>query len=75
MKNIKIFLIFMIQIYKIYISPFLPASCRFHPTCSEYAIVAIEKFGIIKGLKLSIKRILKCHPFNAGGYDPVSNDV
>ena len=65
----------MIQIYKIYISPFLPASCTFYPTCSEYAIVAIEKFGIIKGLKLSIKRILKCHPFNAGGYDPVSNDV
>ncbi len=45
--------------------------CRFYPTCSEYAYEAIDKFGVKKGFILSIKRVLRCHPFNAGGYDPV----
>ena len=57
--------------YKKYISPFLPPSCRFYPTCSEYAYQAVLKHGLIKGLLLGFVRILKCNPFCQGGYDPV----
>jgi len=61
-----------IKIYQKFISPLKGvSSCRFYPTCSQYAIDAIEKYGIIKGSFMSIKRILKCHPFHPGGYDPV----
>ena len=67
----KKFLIFLIRIYQKTISPLKPPSCRFYPTCSQYAIEAVTKYGGIKGTYLSIKRILKCHPFNPGGYDPV----
>ena len=64
-------LAFMIVFYKRAISPhFLPV-CRFYPSCSTYALESIKKHGAIKGLFLSIKRILKCHPFHKGGYDPV----
>jgi len=49
----------------------LPNSCRFYPTCSEYAVQAVEKYGVLKGLYMGIKRVLKCHPFHPGGYDPV----
>lgn len=52
-------------------SPSVNNTCRFYPTCSEYAHEAIDKFGIKRGLVLSIKRVLRCHPWNAGGYDPV----
>ncbi|GFR35087.1 membrane protein insertion efficiency factor YidD [Thermobrachium celere] len=65
------FLIFIIKLYRKYISPLKPPSCRFYPTCSMYAIEAIEKYGVIKGGYLSLKRILRCHPLNKGGYDPV----
>ncbi|MCX7951226.1 MAG: membrane protein insertion efficiency factor YidD [Clostridiales bacterium] len=65
------FLIFLIKIYRKYISPLKPPSCRFYPTCSMYAIEAIEKYGAVKGSYLAIKRILRCHPLNKGGYDPV----
>jgi len=64
-------LIFIIRIYKKYISPLFPPSCRFYPTCSVYAIQAIEKYGAIKGSIKAIYRILRCNPFNKGGYDPV----
>ncbi len=64
-------LIFIISIYKKYISPLFPPSCRFYPTCSVYAIQAIEKHGAIKGSIKAIYRILRCNPFNKGGYDPV----
>ncbi len=64
-------LIIIIVFYKKYISPLKQASCRFYPTCSEYAIEAIEKYGCFKGIFLSFKRLLKCHPYHAGGYDPV----
>ncbi|MGS2720960.1 membrane protein insertion efficiency factor YidD [Paraglaciecola aestuariivivens] len=61
----------LIKLYKIVLSPLLGPTCRFHPSCSSYAIQAITEFGFIKGSWLSIKRILKCHPFNDGGYDPL----
>jgi len=63
--------IFIIRLYKAFISPLLPPSCRFYPTCSEYAVEALGKHGITYGLYLSVRRILRCHPFCDGGYDPV----
>lgn len=69
----KIF-IYFIKLYKKNISPIfhnLGFDCKFYPTCSEYATQAIEKYGVLKGCFLSIKRILKCNPFSKGGYDPL----
>lgn len=57
--------------YKKRVSPFLPKACRFFPTCSEYAIQSIEKHGIVVGLRLMFLRVMKCHPFHSGGFDPV----
>lgn len=68
---IKNILLGAIKLYKYAISPLLPDSCRFVPTCSEYSAVAIERYGTVKGSYLSLKRILRCHPFHNGGYDPV----
>lgn len=65
-------LLFALEIYRRLLSPFLPNSCRFTPTCSCYAKEAVERHGALKGSYLSVKRILKCHPFHPGGYDPVS---
>ena len=67
----KIFLIFSIEFYQNWISPLKSPTCRFIPTCSNYAITAIEKYGALKGSILAIKRLLKCHPLHKGGYDPV----
>lgn len=64
-------LILCIRFYQIFISPLKPPTCRFYPTCSAYAIEAIQKKGPMKGTWLAIKRIAKCHPFHPGGYDPV----
>lgn len=61
----------MILIYKKYISPLKKPCCRFYPTCSTYALQAIEKYGALKGVFLSTKRILRCNPLNKGGYDPL----
>jgi len=61
----------LIRFYQRFISPVKPHMCRFYPTCSTYAYQAIEKYGVLKGGKLAVKRVLKCHPFNPGGYDPV----
>jgi putative membrane protein insertion efficiency factor len=61
----------LIRLYRRHISPGLPPSCRFSPTCSEYALEAVEKYGALKGGWLSLRRILRCHPFRRGGYDPV----
>ena len=61
----------MIRGYKKYISPALPNACRFSPTCSEYAMQALEEWGVIRGLGLAIWRILRCNPLCKGGYDPV----
>ena len=60
-----------LQLYKTFLSPFLPSSCRFTPTCSEYAAQAVEKHGAIRGTWLGTKRILRCQPFCKGGFDPV----
>lgn len=61
----------LIAIYRGAISPYTMPSCRFIPTCSQYAMEAIEKYGALKGSWLAIRRLLKCHPFHKGGYDPL----
>ncbi|NJN86035.1 MAG: membrane protein insertion efficiency factor YidD [Leptolyngbyaceae cyanobacterium SL_7_1] len=61
----------LIRGYRTLISPLFPPTCRFHPTCSQYAIEAIERFGVWRGSGLAVRRIVRCHPFNSGGYDPV----
>ncbi len=60
-----------IRFYQRFASPLLPSSCRFQPTCSVYAVEAIERFGLARGGALAVRRILRCHPFNPGGFDPV----
>jgi len=62
---------FLIKVYRYAISPILPSSCRFYPSCSEYAIEALGKYGLLKGSWLTLKRIARCHPLSAGGHDPV----
>jgi hypothetical protein len=61
----------IIRAYQYVISPYLAPSCRYSPTCSEYAIEAFQQFGFIRGLILSVRRISSCHPWHRGGYDPV----
>ena len=68
---IKTILVSLIRFYQLCISPMLGKNCRYYPTCSQYAIEAIEKKGIFKGWWLAVKRICRCHPWHAGGYDPV----
>lgn len=63
--------IWIIRCYQKFISPIKPGKCRFYPTCSSYAIQALEKYGFFKGTYLTTKRILKCNPFHPGGYDPL----
>jgi putative membrane protein insertion efficiency factor len=62
----------MIRFYRKHISPLKNPSCRFYPTCSQYALEAIDKYGALKGSFMAVKRILKCHPYHKGGYDPVN---
>lgn len=61
----------LIKLYQRFISPLKKPCCRFYPTCSRYAYMAIEKYGLVKGGYMTIKRLLKCHPFNDGGIDEV----
>jgi uncharacterized protein len=63
--------LFLINFYRMYISPLKPRVCRFYPSCSQYTYEAVERYGIVRGLYMGMKRILRCHPFNPGGYDPV----
>lgn len=63
-----------IKLYQRLISPLLPPSCRFVPSCSQYSVEAITHFGFVKGGWLAVRRIARCHPFNPGGYDPVPYD-
>ena len=65
----------LIRIYQLTLSPLLGSNCRFQPTCSAYATEAIKKFGVLKGGYLSFRRLIKCHPFHKGGYDPVPDTV
>ena len=67
----KAVFIFLVRVYQLYISPLWPSTCRFYPSCSQYAIEAIYKYGAVKGIYLGAVRLLKCHPFHPGGYDPV----
>lgn len=67
----KTVLMALIRFYRIFISPLNPPCCRFTPTCSEYALQAIEKYGALKGSWLAVKRIIRCNPFCKGGYDPL----
>ncbi len=68
---LKKIIVLLIRGYQIFISPIMPGKCRFYPTCSTYFVQAVEKYGPFKGSLLGIKRILKCHPFHEGGYDPL----
>ncbi|HEY9762693.1 MAG TPA: membrane protein insertion efficiency factor YidD [Trichocoleus sp.] len=67
----KILLLALIRGYRTAISPLFPPVCRFQPTCSQYALTAVDRFGPVKGSWLAVRRILRCHPFHPGGYDPV----
>nr|HID59078.1 membrane protein insertion efficiency factor YidD [Desulfobacterales bacterium] len=64
-------LVAIIRAYQYILSPLFPPACRFYPTCSEYSCQAIKRYGVLKGSWISIRRIMRCHPFHPGGYDPV----
>ena len=61
----------LLRFYKMAVSPMLPSACRFYPTCSEYMLEAVERYGASRGVWMGVKRLLRCHPFCQGGYDPV----
>lgn len=67
----KTVLIALLRFYRYAISPMLGRNCRFHPTCSEYAIEAVQRHGALRGGWMAVRRVGRCHPFNPGGYDPV----
>jgi uncharacterized protein len=67
----KAVLIILLRAYRLFLSPFLGRNCRFHPSCSAYAIEALQRYGAIKGTWLAVRRVTRCHPWNPGGYDPV----
>ncbi len=68
-------LVAMVVAYRRYVSPVLPARCRFYPSCSAYSLEALQKHGAIRGTGLTIWRLLRCHPFHPGGYDPVPDPI
>jgi putative membrane protein insertion efficiency factor len=65
------FVIGALRWYKRWISPVLPSACRYQPTCSVYMVQAVERYGVLTGVRLGVLRLLRCHPFRAGGFDPV----
>ncbi|HXR77895.1 MAG TPA: membrane protein insertion efficiency factor YidD [Bryobacteraceae bacterium] len=64
-------IVMLLRGYKRFVSPLLPSACRFYPTCSEYMMEAVEKYGVARGVWMGVRRIGRCHPFHSGGYDPV----
>ncbi len=70
-KIISAFFILLIRVYQYTLSPYIGRSCRYTPTCSHYSVEALQKYGIIKGGKLAVKRVASCHPWGGSGYDPV----
>jgi putative membrane protein insertion efficiency factor len=75
MRVLARMLIAMVVAYRRYVSPVLPARCRFYPSCSAYSVEALQKHGAIRGTGLTIWRLLRCHPFHPGGYDPVPDPI
>ena len=72
MKNPLVFvLVLLIRAYRLMLSPLLGRHCRFHPSCSAYALEALRRYGLLRGLPLALRRVANCHPWHAGGYDPV----
>lgn len=72
MKQLPVeFALLVIHLYRFAISPFLGSNCRYTPSCSAYAVVALQRFGFRRGLRLGLHRVLRCHPWRAGGFDPV----
>lgn len=67
----KYLFVWAVQAYRLLVSPFLSPSCRFQPTCSQYALDALDKYGVVKACWLTAKRIIRCHPWGGNGYDPV----
>ena len=62
---------FLVRFYQLMLSPYLPRTCRYYPSCSNYALEALQRYGVFKGLYLTSRRMLRCHPWGPGGYDPV----
>lgn len=67
----RLAVVLLLRFYKRCLSPLLPSACRFYPTCSEYMMAAVERYGVVRGVWLGMRRLFRCHPFHAGGYDPV----
>ncbi|WDL99151.1 membrane protein insertion efficiency factor YidD [Alicyclobacillus sp. ALC3] len=74
MNNLKRLVLLLIRFYQLAISPMFPPSCRFVPTCSQYAVEAVGRFGVLRGGWLTTKRLLKCGPWHHGGFDPVPTE-
>lgn len=70
-EHVRRVLVLLVRGYQVAISPMLPASCRYYPSCSAYAVEALERHGALRGTWLAVRRIARCHPFKPGGYDPV----
>jgi len=67
----RLMVLVLLRVYRVCVSPFLPPACRFEPSCSRYMIEAVNKYGAVRGVFMGIRRLLRCHPFSPGGYDPV----
>lgn len=69
--NVSNLIVFALRMYKRWVSPLLPSACRFHPTCSEYMLEAVQRHGVVRGIWMGTRRLARCHPFHQGGFDPV----